>query len=44
LRMTTSIPADIIGMGDQLGAIRPGYVANLVRLDKALMVKEVWRA
>ncbi|MDB5239723.1 MAG: N-acetylglucosamine-6-phosphate deacetylase [Spirosoma sp.] len=44
LRMATVIPADIIGMDDQLGAIRPGYVANLVRLDKGLMVKEVWLA
>ncbi|HLL95415.1 MAG TPA: amidohydrolase family protein, partial [Spirosoma sp.] len=44
LRMATQIPAEIIRMGDQLGTIRPGYVANLVRLDKALMVKEVWTA
>ena len=44
LRMATTIPAEIIGMGDQLGAIRPGYVANLVWLDKPLMVKEVWQA
>ena len=42
LRMATAIPADILGMGDQLGAIRPDYVANLVRLDKTLLVKEVW--
>ena len=44
LRMATVIPADVIGMGDQLGAIKPGYVANLVRLDKSLMVRRVWKA
>lgn len=44
LRMASVIPAEIIGMGDQLGAIKPGYVANLVRLDKALMVRGVWKA
>ena len=44
LQMASTIPAEIIGMSDQLGAIKPGYVANLVRLDKTLMVKEVWRA
>lgn len=42
LRMATSIPAEIIGMGDQLGAIQPGYVANLVQLDKLLLTKHVW--
>ncbi len=44
LRMATVIPAEVIGMGDQLGAVKPGYVANLVRLDKMLMVKEVWKS
>lgn len=44
LQMATVIPAEIINLDDQLGAIKPGYVANLVRLDKALMAKEVWRA
>ena len=44
LRMATVIPAEVINMDDKLGAIRPGYVANLVWLDKALMVKEVWQA
>jgi N-acetylglucosamine-6-phosphate deacetylase len=42
LRMASSIPAEIIGMGDELGAIEPGYVANLVRLDKSLRLKNVW--
>ncbi len=42
LRMASVIPAEIIGMGDQLGRIQPGYVANLVRLDKSMNVKGVW--
>ncbi len=44
LRMASTIPAQIIGLGDQLGRIQPGYVANLARLDKSLTVKQVWRA
>jgi len=42
LRKATEIPADVIGMGDKLGRIAPGYVANLVRLDQTLTVKNVW--
>ncbi|GAB3805135.1 N-acetylglucosamine-6-phosphate deacetylase [Spirosoma humi] len=42
LRMASVIPAEIIGMGDQLGKIQPDYVANLVRLDQAMNVKGVW--
>lgn len=42
LRMATVIPAEIIGLAHELGKIQPGYVANLVRADKALRVKEVW--
>lgn len=42
LRMASTIPADIIGMGNELGAIAPGYIANLVRMDKALVMKNVW--
>ncbi|AUD04939.1 N-acetylglucosamine-6-phosphate deacetylase [Spirosoma pollinicola] len=42
LRMASVIPAEIIGMGDQLGRIQPDYVANLVRLDKGMNVKGVW--
>ena len=44
LRMATVIPAEVIGMSDQIGFIKPGYVGNVVRLNKALMVKGVWRA
>ncbi len=42
LRMASTIPAEIIGLGHELGRIQAGYVANLVRLDKSLMTKEVW--
>ncbi len=43
LRMASTIPAEILGMGHQLGAIERGYVANLVWLDKSLTVRKVWR-
>ena len=42
LRMASAIPAEIIGLGDQLGKIQAGYIANLVRADKALYTKGVW--
>ncbi len=42
LRMASVIPAEIIGLGDQLGRIQLGYVANLVRADNVLTVKGVW--
>ena len=42
LRMASLIPAEIIGMDDQLGRIKLGYIANLVRLDKGLHTKNVW--
>ena len=42
LRMATEIPADVIGLGNEIGRIAPGHVANLVRIDQALAVKNVW--
>ncbi|MBO0948666.1 N-acetylglucosamine-6-phosphate deacetylase [Fibrella forsythiae] len=42
LRMATVTPANVIGLGDQIGCISPGYVANLVRLDKGLVQQGVW--
>ncbi len=44
LRMASAIPAEVIGMGNELGKIQPGYVANVVRLNKALLVQGVWQA
>ncbi len=42
LRMASTIPAEIIGMGHQLGKIAPGYMANLVQIDANLSIKGVW--
>lgn len=42
LRMATVIPAEVIGLANEIGRIQPGYVANMVRVDKALKVKGVW--
>ncbi len=42
LRMATQTPADVIGRAD-LGRIAPGCVANLVWLDKSLVVQGVWQ-
>ncbi|MVM41767.1 N-acetylglucosamine-6-phosphate deacetylase [Spirosoma sp. HMF3257] len=42
LRMASMIPAEIIGLSDQIGKIQQGYVANLVRADKGLYTKGVW--
>ncbi len=42
LRMASTIPAEIIGLGSQLGRIQPGYIGNVVRLDKTLLVQGVW--
>lgn len=44
LRMATTIPAEVIGLGNELGKIQPGYVANLVRLDASLSLKGIWIA
>jgi N-acetylglucosamine-6-phosphate deacetylase len=43
LRMATTIPATVIGMGEQIGKIQPGYVANMVRLSPVLAIKTVWQ-
>ncbi len=43
-RMATTLPAEIIGLGGQLGKIQAGYVANLVVLDQALTVQRVLTA
>ncbi|MBD2699319.1 N-acetylglucosamine-6-phosphate deacetylase [Spirosoma sp. BT702] len=42
LRMASVIPADIIGLGQELGKIKTGYVANLLQLDKSLITRNVW--
>ena len=40
-RMAATLPAEIIGLGGQLGKIQLGYVANLVVLDQSLTVQQV---
>lgn len=42
LRMASTIPAEVVGFGHELGKIQPGYVANLVQLDASLSLKGVW--
>ncbi len=42
LRMATSIPADVAGLGNQIGRIQIGHASRLVRLDKSLTVQGVW--
>ncbi len=44
LQMATVTPANVIGLGDQIGRIASGYVANLVRLDQQLVKQTVWVA
>ncbi|PZF53325.1 N-acetylglucosamine-6-phosphate deacetylase [Curtobacterium sp. MCSS17_008] len=40
----TSVPATVLGLGDRLGRIAPGYTADLVALSPALEVQRVWGA
>ncbi|GAB3904770.1 N-acetylglucosamine-6-phosphate deacetylase [Larkinella knui] len=40
-RMASTVPAEIIGFGDSLGKIQPGFVANLAVLTEDLTVSRV---
>ena len=42
LRMAAQYPAAALGLADRCGHIAPGYRADLVALDAALMVRSVW--
>jgi N-acetylglucosamine-6-phosphate deacetylase len=42
VRMASQVPAEFLGLGDELGRIAPGYRANLVLADDALNVSETW--
>lgn len=44
LKMASTIPAKCMGVDDQFGAIKPGYVADLVHLDASLQVTHTWLA
>ena len=39
IRMASATPADVIGLGDSIGHIAPGYRAGLVVMDEALHVQ-----
>jgi N-acetylglucosamine-6-phosphate deacetylase len=41
-RMASRSPAEFLGLGRELGRIAPGYRADLVLLDEALLVAETW--
>ena len=43
LAMATAIPAEVIGMADRLGHLRPGARADLVHLDPGLNLRAVWQ-
>ena len=38
----TATPARILGLGDRLGLLQPGYAADVVVLDDDLAVQRVW--
>jgi N-acetylglucosamine-6-phosphate deacetylase len=40
----TAVPARAIGLGDRLGLFEPGYAADIVVLDEAHRVVDVWAA
>jgi len=42
IAMASTYPARFLGLGDVLGRIAPGYRANLVLTDDALVVKDTW--
>ncbi len=44
LRMASVIPAEIISLDNEIGRIKDNYVANLVRLNKNLLVTDVWQS
>lgn len=42
LRMASTYPARLLGLHEQLGAIRPGYRASLIEIDDDLRVVRNW--
>jgi N-acetylglucosamine-6-phosphate deacetylase len=44
VRMGSAVPASVIGLSGELGAIRPGLRADLVLVDAETKVVETWIA
>lgn len=44
LTMASGTPAAFLGLGSKFGQIAPGYRADLVHLDHAIMVQQTWIA
>ena len=44
LRMASRYPAEFLGLGDQLGAIKAGHRADLIAIDADLNVTNSWVA
>jgi N-acetylglucosamine-6-phosphate deacetylase len=42
VRMASEVPASVIGVADERGAIRPGLRADLVLVDATRNVVETW--
>ncbi len=42
IRMASTIPARVLGLGDRKGRIAPGYDADLVALDTELAIVRTW--
>ncbi|MBE0409901.1 MAG: N-acetylglucosamine-6-phosphate deacetylase [Anaerolineales bacterium] len=42
VRMASTTPAEVLGIDDQFGHLKAGYVADMVLLDKALQVQVVY--
>jgi N-acetylglucosamine-6-phosphate deacetylase len=44
IRMASLTPAEILGVDDELGSLRPGKAADLILLDEACQVHGTWMA
>lgn len=43
LAMATSVPANLVGLGREMGHLAPGRAADLVLLDDDLQLKAIWQ-
>jgi N-acetylglucosamine-6-phosphate deacetylase len=42
LTMASTTPAEFLGLGKEFGQIAPGYHADIIHLDAAMMVQRSW--